>query len=581
MLSRVTEKNEAPAAAPSAGGDEEAFYGPARAAATRADAALAEILAGMGKNEGVAPPPPARPQLAATLGQGTISGDWNSLTSGLLARNRLKLAAGQAAVPALGRGELADPAQVAAALDRAKSAWPAPFRRQVGLGLVALGRPGQSANSMTAGAALLGSSSTGEVLRDVLADLKGELKVLKLPPKARDDLGRILADSGVDRERLGRIMAAFGRDGLSLEVLNRQLAGLDLSGRGRGLVATSEGLAELGQFLGSLGSSTEVIEEVLNGLKPGQLVTGEALRDIFRRADVGGLARNLSSGDLRSLAACLQKMGAAPGDLERLDNILRQTSGQLDSFLEFLDNLKEPPALSGQKLETLKALLDQVSRDDNLARTPVFNEILLKLQALGDAEIDDDFLNLSPALQALRGGIGGSEDFTGGQFHGQGRENQERYRQLLHAVATGQDGPAGAAVMAAEAGGYGGQSETLTRQIAQKIIFSRRRGLHRLKMNLNPAELGRLDIELAVRNGTLTASIRAESRSAYEALGSKVAELKKALAEGGVELAGLTLAHEDAESGQTISAALGELTAETISSLSRAPQRPGEVNRVI
>ena len=516
-------------------------------------------------------------------------GDWNSLTSNLLARNRLNLAAGRPAAPAWTPREGADPAAVNAALDRAKIAWPTPFRQQVGLGLVALGRPGLSSNSMSAGASLLGAASTGEVLRSVLSGFKGELKVLKLPPAAREDLGRILAGSGLDQERLGRIMSGFGRDGLSLDELNRHLAGVDLSGRGQGLTATESGLVELGQFLGSLGASTEVIGQVMHGLKPGQALTGEVLRDIFKRTEVGGLARNLGPGDLRSLSAFLRSMGAAPGDLEKLESLLSQSSGQLtlDGFLDFLDGMKEAPAVSGQELEGLKSLLEQVGREDGLARGPVFNEILVKLKAMGDAEIDDDFLNLSPALQALRGGISGADDFADGQFQGQQgreRENQERYRQAVNAAATGQDGPAGAAFMA-EAGGYGGRSEPLARQIAQKIVLSRRRGLNRLKMKLNPAELGRLDIELAVKDGALTARIRAESRSAYEALGEHVAELKKALAEGGVKLAGLTLAHDDVESGQTVTFGLNEPAAENVAETraarARADSRPGEVHRVI
>ena len=565
--------------------------GPAEPGVSTLQAALSSLMTSAEERpEPASAPAGPGPRLAATLDQGRKvrpgSGDWTSLAGGLLARGRLNLASGQITAPALGPGETADKAALTEALDRARQYWPAPFRKQVGLGLVALGRPGRSANSMTAGAALLGSSSPGEVLQNVLSGLKGELKVLKLPPRARDDLGRILAGSGLDQARLDRVMAGFGRDGLSLEALNKQLSGADLRGRGQGLIATEAGLTELARFLGSLGASTEVIDHALNSVKPGQPMTGEVLRDIFRRTEVGGLARNLGPGDIKSLAAFLREMGAGQEALEKLENRLWQTSGQmpLESFLDFLDGLKETPAeaVTSKDMEKVKSLLEQVSRDDGLARPPVFNEILIKLRALGDAEIDDDFVNLSPALQALRGGISGSEDFAGEQFRGQdreNRENQERYRQAVQALGTGQDGPAGASIVA-EAEGYGGRSETLTRQIAQKIVFSRRRGLHRLKMNLEPAELGRLDIELSVKDGVLTASIRAENRAAYEALGDRVAELKKALAEGGVELAGLTLAHDDAESGHTFTAGLSEL-AEKKAARPQAAERPGEVHYLV
>jgi hypothetical protein len=267
---------------------------------------------------------------------------------------------------------------------------------------------------------------------------------------------------------------------------------------------------------------------------------------------------------------------------------LSQTSGQLTTsgFLDFLNSLTEGPigAVTGLELEGLRSLLEQVKLDQGLSRAPVFNEILIKLQVLGDSEIDDDFLRMSPALQALRGGVSSAlENFLGGQADGgqdRGRENQERYRQFLQAMATGQEGPSGAATTAINSG-YGGQSEPLARQIAQKIMFSRRRGIHRLKMNLNPADLGRLDIELAVKGGVLTARIKAENRAAYEAWGRHMPELKKALAEGGVELTELTLAHDDAESGQTLTAGLAELTNEARTARVRAVERPGEVSRVI
>jgi flagellar hook-length control protein FliK len=107
-------------------------------------------------------------------------------------------------------------------------------------------------------------------------------------------------------------------------------------------------------------------------------------------------------------------------------------------------------------------------------------------------------------------------------------------------------------------------------------------------MNLNPGELGRLEIELTVKNGALTARIQAESRAAYEALGGQIEDLKRALAEGGVEIADLTLAHEDAESGRTLAAGLEELSAlaESRAEEKRARARAdrdyaGEVHRVV
>lgn len=189
---------------------------------------------------------------------------------------------------------------------------------------------------------------------------------------------------------------------------------------------------------------------------------------------------------------------------------------------------------------------------------PVFDETLVKLQALGDQDIDDDFMRLSPALQALRGGISGASQNAafGGQSgqHGRngqhdGRESKEQLRQNLYAVNS--DSAPAAAVETVEAvQGYGGQ-ESLVRQISQKIAYSHRRGLHRLKMNLNPADMGRLDIELKVQGDQLVAHIRAENRETYEALAGDIESLKAALAESGLEISNLTLAFDDQATGQT------------------------------
>ena len=248
------------------------------------------------------------------------------------------------------------------------TAYPDPFKQKIGAALVAQGRSGSSPNSMRAGAALLGAASPGELLKDVLAGFNGEIKVLRLPAGAREDLGRILAASGLESERIGPLLAGLGTGEMKLDKVYQTLAKADLSGRGRGpgLVATEAGVADLGQFLAGLGASTEVVDQALSGLTPGEAVTGRALREIFAKVDIGGLERDLRSGDLRSLVGFMQNMGARPGDLEKLGALLAGTEGQLPTseFLQFLDGLKEGPAQSvtGQELELVKKILANIER---------------------------------------------------------------------------------------------------------------------------------------------------------------------------------------------------------------------------
>jgi flagellar hook-length control protein FliK len=90
--------------------------------------------------------------------------------------------------------------------------------------------------------------------------------------------------------------------------------------------------------------------------------------------------------------------------------------------------------------------------------------------------------------------------------------------------------------------GYGAR-ESLARQISQKLIYSARRGLHRLKMDLDPESLGHLDVELKVKGDKLTANIKAESLEAYEALEKDVSALKESLGLAGLKLS-LSLSYD-------------------------------------
>jgi flagellar hook-length control protein FliK len=100
------------------------------------------------------------------------------------------------------------------------------------------------------------------------------------------------------------------------------------------------------------------------------------------------------------------------------------------------------------------------------------------------------------------------------------------------------------------AGSAGGQStgEAIARQLEQKLLYSARRGVHRLRMNLSPESLGRLDVELKVKDGQLVAFIKAESEEAYAALEGEMGALKDALAAEGLELV-MTLSYEGSAAG--------------------------------
>ncbi|MDR0882576.1 MAG: flagellar hook-length control protein FliK [Candidatus Adiutrix sp.] len=452
------------------------------------------------------------------------------------------------------------------AAEMTRAGLPSSYKKQVGLALLAQGRQGSAADSMLAGAHLMDCSSPVEALKGLLNSLKGELKTLSLDKEALPALSQVLADSGMDNDSLQSFMAELTAGGLTLDNIAFRLDKLNGHlGTAGGLTATEDGLPALGQFFSSLGASSEIVEAVTSGFKPGDPLTAADLRNIIGSGDDGFLAPCLSEADAGNLSALLRSMGANQNQLDHLSAMLRQSRGQLSmsEFLSFVEDMEKAPAqpVTSAQLEQIQTILSNVARDQEMAKTPVFDEILTKMQLLGDREIDDQFLKMSPALQALRGGLSGmaqSEAQTGGGQSGLGGQHsrrgdgqeQEPYRQALQSAQPSETSPAAALETAETLQGYGGQ-ESLARQISQKIVYSHRRGLSRLKMKLNPENMGRLDIELKVKDDQLVAHIRAESREAYQALSGEIADLKKALAEAGLEIADLTVAFDDAATGQT------------------------------
>lgn len=456
--------------------------------------------------------------------------------------------------------------QAAETLDLVKSGFPSTYQKQLGVGMMVMGHSGLS--SMMAGASLMNCDSSAEALREIFGSLGAARAHLKLDRGALGDLGQVLADSGLGDEEIDAFLSGIDGGGLTVEEIYARLEKLDLKAEGgnNGLTATEGGLSSLGQFLSGLGVSPEAVNSLTSGFMPGDRVAVADLRQILGGSDEQLTAPCLDQASINSLASTLKSMGLGQSDLNGLSNLLARNNGQmsLGDVLNFLEGVENTPAktLAGDEMKLVKNILDNISREQELVKMPVFDETLVKLRALGDREIDDDFMRLSPALQALRGGVSGSDQNAafggqsghGGQRHGQdgrhdGQEHKEQFQRTLSA-AGGDSAPAAASEAVETVQSYGGQ-ESLVRQIAQKIAYSRRRGVHRLKMNLNPVDMGRLEIELKVQGDQLVAHIRAENRETYDALAGEVESLKTALAESGLEISNLTLAFDDRETGRT------------------------------
>lgn len=443
------------------------------------------------------------------------------------------------------------------------------FKSQLQTSLLATGKPESALNGWLVG----GGGSSAGLLKAALESLGSLGSRFKLDKEGLDDLATIFRDSGLDEEKNAELIAGLASGPMNLDRVLltvskaesylaeakalAELEGTTETAQG-GLTATADGLNSLGQFLASLGISTEMVKAVTSAVGPGESLTSAGLAAIL--TGEGGdelLAPCLADGDLSSLVGALKSMGLDQRGMEGLNVLMGQEGANLGDLLGLLAFLETPEPLSANPAKAaadVQRLLTRTSQEGALVKEPLFNEIILKLANLGDRELSDDFAELSPALQALRGGLGTASqgDPIGGHGGGKSGSGDGRERQERHLAAMGLGGETAASraagdglfqsAMAGQTAG-GSMGEAIARQLEQKLVYSLRRGVHRLKMSLSPENLGHLNIELKVKDDKLVAYIKADSEEAYSALEGEMGALKDALAAEGLELA-MTLSYE-------------------------------------
>jgi hypothetical protein len=451
-----------------------------------------------------------------------------------------------------------------ASLVVAGSLLPTPFKKQLGVNLMASGKSENGVN----GYLLSGGGRPTAFLKNTLEKLGSLGQSWNLDKEALPELQELFLESGVPPEEAMNLITSLASKELTLDNVLMTVGKADsLAAQGENgeqfLTATPGGLNNLGQFLASLGLSSEVVKAVTS-MTPGQSFTSFDLKDILtQNGSEEILAPLLVEGDLNSLVEALKLMGADQNTLGQLSTLLTTSQGQtsLNDLLGLLAFSEQPGPMNSDPKKVASQIQNLLSKTDSnteLVKAPLFNEIILKMTLLGDRQISDDFADLSPALQSLRGGLsvwregqsGNFEQGGGGQQQGREREERLMAQSGLHSQTLGRglEQPLFEASLSQETAGYAG--ETLARQISQKLIYSARKGIHRLKMNLDPESLGHLDVELKVKGDKLIAYIKAESLEAYEALEKEMANLKDSLSQAGLEL-DMTLSY-DGQSGQAM-----------------------------
>jgi hypothetical protein len=442
---------------------------------------------------------------------------------------------------------------------RADMSFPGGFKRSVSHAMILKGDSEGGMNGLMLGT----GESPVSVLKGTLEALGTSPNLASLGGETLGEVQNLMLASGVSPEECRELLDGIQSEDGSIAMLDllKVLSQADdwlkvngVTGGSEQLVATEEGLNSLGQFLLGLGLSIETVKQVTSQMEIGAIIQSSTLAEIVGSGGAEAMQRPLGEGDLNFLALALQSMGASLDSLNKLGLLLEESGGQLNlgGLMDFLKTLETPRTAQNltQLASSIQDIALSVSSEQELTKAPVFNEILMKLSLLGDQRLDRDFFELSPALQALRGGLSGMRNdvSSGGDFNQDGGKGGEdrRERESRRMTAAGGAGGGPGTLSGAFAGslydgvaGYSGQ-ESLARQLSQRIAYGARNGVRRLKMSLAPESLGELSIELKVSGNKITANIQAESLEAYRALEGEVMALRESLAAEGLELS-LTL----------------------------------------
>ena len=89
-----------------------------------------------------------------------------------------------------------------------------------------------------------------------------------------------------------------------------------------------------------------------------------------------------------------------------------------------------------------------------------------------------------------------------------------------------------------------GQSQQLGQQVARQILFAHNQNLSQMRMQLNPEELGQLDLRLRIEGDRVHVAIVAQHNGAREILEAQLPQLRSLLEEGGFELGDVDVRHQ-------------------------------------
>ncbi|MBF0528835.1 MAG: flagellar hook-length control protein FliK [Deltaproteobacteria bacterium] len=391
------------------------------------------------------------------------------------------------------------------------------------------------------------SSDEPPVRNSAVNELRKEAKSLGVPLNTvtvrPEDSGRLkkdMEDSGYEPQDVEKVMKELSKGPMTMDKV-LALVGKPKTQEKDALTITEESLPYIGQFLTDLGMGAEQVKEVLGTLQPGQKFSAEEFRGmLLQNTDQNLRGVSLANVDAGNLKSMLTSLGVKPEAQAPLWNLLQKTNGglSLEGLTSFLKSVEQPSVLNSDALENVRQLVDNLQMANTLKVQPYFDRIVCMLDGMGDKDIDETFLKESPAIQALRSGstavnsiLNGSGAMGGEDNSSQSNMGQGNWTQSETKLTDGEN-----TSRAAESNVSYRANAAMAKEIAEKMVLSAGNQQNRLRIQLTPKEMGRLDISLVMKNNNVHASIVADNPMAKQALQDHMSQLKQTLADHGLDL---------------------------------------------
>ena len=388
-------------------------------------------------------------------------------------------------------------------------------------------------------------------LKKKLQELGVPLNYLSIPKENINQLKNVMEDSGFAAKDIEQALSQLGDGPYSMDKVMAALSSADATPQ-KNLKLSKETVPMLGKFLQELGLSAESVKNAMTNLKAGQNFSAENLRDILLKdGNMNLKLTDLSGVDQGNLRDMFKSMGMDDDDLKAIMSKLKQTNGRvsLESLLAGMKSSTTPNSLTSSQMENIRELMQNMTIDQDLTLDINFDKTLTMIQSMGDGEGNLKQTSGSPAVEALRG-TGQIADKVSAGDGAQGQSGSEQTKSSLF----GQPGDSGADSQEASSGDAGSSknaaavskssetapskyiSETVYRQIADKMAYQLRNNQHRLQIQLTPPNLGKVNLDLVMKDDHVKASIVTESPVVKQVLEEQADRLRESLAQQGVKL---------------------------------------------